>query len=149
MHDISLAFSVSALTFSCGVMWLSSQAANIEASNPNRLIAELRLAQYAALLMVLTAGVYIGLALGQEQQPRFELEIAFSTGFILLATLSTTWVPKKALTGLALAWIFHAIIDLGHIAEVLSVMQPSWYSTTCAIHNVVLAGFCYLPIWRR
>ena len=110
----------------------------MESSNPNRLITELRLAQYAALLMVLTAGVYIGLALAQEQQPRFELEIAFSTGFILLATLATTWVPTKALTGLALAWIFHAIIDLGHIAEVLSGMRPSWYSTTCAIHNVVL-----------
>ena len=149
MPDISLAFSVTALTFSCGVVWLSSQAANMEVSNPNRLITEFRLAQYAALLMVLTAGVYIGLALAQEQQPRFELEIAFSTGFILLATLATTWAPEKALTGLALGWLLHAIIDLGHIAEVLSVMRPSWYPTTCAIHNVVLAGFCYLPVWRR
>ena len=149
MPDISLAFSVTALTFSCGVVWLSSQAANMEASNPNRLITEFRLAQYAALLMVLTAGVYIGLALAQEQQPRFELEIAFSTGFILLATLATTWAPEKALPGLALGWLLHAVIDLGHIAEILSVMRPSWYPTTCAIHNVVLAGFCYLPVWRR
>tara|TARA_B100000029_G_scaffold282148_1_gene276121 strand:+ start:1854 stop:2303 length:450 start_codon:yes stop_codon:yes gene_type:complete len=149
MPDISLAFSVSALAFSCGIIWISNQAINMQTSHPNRLITQLRLSQYAALLMVLTNGVYIGLALAHEQQPRFELEIALSTGFILLATITTTWAPEKALTVLSIGWIMHAILDLAHIAEVLSVIQPSWYSTACAMHNVVLAGFCYLPVWRR
>ena len=149
MPDFSLAFSISALAFSCGVIWLSSQATNMEPSNPNRLITELLLAQYAALLMVLTAGVYIGLVLTQEQQPRIELDVALSTGFILLAAIAITWVPEKALTALAVAWTAHAMIDLGHIAELLSPIRPSWYPTTCALHDVVLAGFCYLPVWRR
>ncbi len=149
MPDFSLAFSISALAFSCGVIWLSSQAANMEPSNPNRLVAELRLAQYAALLIVLTAGVYIGLAMAQEHHPRVELDIAFSTGFILLAAIAITWVPERALTTLAMAWTAHAIIDLGHIAELFSPIRPAWYPTTCAMHNVVIAGFCYLPVWRR
>ena len=38
----------------------------METTNPDRLVAELRLAQYAALLLVLKAGVYIGLSLTQE-----------------------------------------------------------------------------------
>ena len=149
MPDFSPAFSLSTLAFSCGVIWLSSQAANMETTNPDRLVAELRLAQYAALLLVLTAGVYIGLSLTQEQQPRIELDIALSTGFILLAAITTTWAPDRALTVLAVAWTAHAILDLAHIAELLSTIRPSWYPTTCAIQNIILAGFCYLPIWRR
>ncbi len=121
----------------------------MESSNPNRLITELRLAQYAALLMVLTAGVYVGLAISQEQQPRNELDIAFSTGFILLAATAITRVPERALTTLAVAWTAHTIVDLGHISELLSPVRPAWYPTACAIHDVVLAGFCYLPVWRR
>ncbi len=131
-------------------MWLSRTAADLEVTHPDRLVAELRLAQYASLLLVLASGVYVGLALAHHDVPGTGFDIALATGFFLLAGVATTWEPIRALTALAMAWAAHAAVDLAHVADVLpATIAPAWYPTACAIYDVGVAGLCYLPVVRR
>ena len=146
----TLAFIAAAIALGGGVVWLASTAIGTDVTNPDRLVAELRLAQYVALLLVLAAGVYMGLALGHDEVPGTGFDIAIATGFFLLAGIATTWEPTRALTALAMAWTAHAAVDLAHVIDILpATIVPVWYPTACAMYDVAVAGLCYLPMLRR
>ena len=130
--------------------WLAWRAARLDVRAPDRLILELRLAQFSALLLVLVAGIYIGLALAHEETAGAGLDIAIAVGFFVAAGVITTWEPTQALTALAMAWAAHGLVDLAHITNLLpSTVVPSWYATGCAVYDVVVATICYLPVLRR
>ena len=146
------ALSVAAVTLGLAVAWLAWTAIRLDTASPDRLVAELRLSQVSALVLVLVvvAGVYVGAAVANETIPGVGLDIALATGFFVIAALATTSEPSRALMVLAAAWGAHALVDLGHLAEVLpSAAVPSWYPTACAIYDVGMAGVCYLPVLRR
>ena len=63
------------------------RTAAIPVSSPERLVAELRLAQIAALLLTLVAGAYLGLAAAQEGRTGVGLDIALAVGFFVLCRL--------------------------------------------------------------
>ena len=128
--------------------WLSISAARTDASSPARLVAELRLAQLAALLLVLVAGAYVGFAITHETRVGTGLDISLTVGFFVIAAVATTQDPRVALT--ALAFGAHAVVDVLHRGGVLSDnLAPAWYVTWCAIYDVLIAGLCYLPVLRR
>lgn len=130
--------------------WLAVRTARIEPSSADRLVGELRLAQFAALFLVLIAGVYLGFAIASTEPSGTGWDVALAIGFLVLASIVTTWDPRPALTALALAYAAHAAIDLLHIADVLpAAVVPRWYTTACAIYDIAIAGLCYLPILRR
>jgi len=142
--------SVAAVTLGLAVAWLAWTAIRLDTASPDRLVAELRLSQVSALVLVLVAGVYVGAAVANETIPGVGLDIALATGFFVIAALATTSEPSRALMVLAAAWGAHALVDLGHLAEVLpAAAVPSWYPTACAIYDVGMAGVCYLPVFRR
>lgn len=150
MTEATLAFGAAAIALGGGAVWLAYAAIGTKVTNPYRLVAELRLAQYVALLLVLTAGVYMGLALTHDEVPGTGFDIALATGFFLLAGIATTWEPTRALTVLAIAWATHAAFDLAHVVDLLPAsIVPAWYPTACAMYDVAVAGLCYLPILRR
>lgn len=132
------------------VVWLAVKAVRVDTTSPDRLVMELRLAQVSALLLVLTAGGYVGAAVAQPGSVGAGLDVALATGFFVLAALATTWEPARALTALAAGWAVHGLIDLGHLAQLVpSAVVPPWYPTACAIYGVGIAGVCYLPVLRR
>lgn len=144
------ALVVAAATLGLAVGWLAWTALRLDGSSPDRLVTELRLSQVSALLLVLTAGAYVGAAVANETTPGVGLDIALATGFFVVAALATTWDPSRALTALALLWVAHGLVDLGHLSGALpSAVVPAWYPTACAIYNVCMAGVCYLPVLRR
>lgn len=150
MTDATLAFAAAFLALGSLAVWLAIVATRADASDPNRLVAQLRLAQYAALLLTMTAAVFVGFALAQEGVSGAGFDVAIATGFFVLAATATTWEPGRALTALALAWCAHAIVNLGHAAGLLpSAVVPEWYPTACAIYDICMAGVCYLPMLRR
>lgn len=150
MTDATLAFAAAFLALGSVAVWLAIVATRADAADPNRLVAQLRLAQYAALLLALASAVYVGLALAQDGAAGAGFDVAIATGFFVLAATATTWEPGRALTALALAWCAHAIVDLGHAADLLpSAAIPEWYPTASAIYDVCMAGVCYLPVLRR
>ena len=127
-----------------------SVIATREDDSTSRLVAELRLAQFAALLLVLIAGVYIGFALAQGSTTGSGFDVALAVGFLALAAIATIQPPGTALTLLAAAFAGHAVVDLMHSAAVLpSVALPNWYTSACAVYDVGIAGICYFPIVHR
>jgi hypothetical protein len=144
----TLGFAAATLAAVYGVQ--SVRTAAIAVSSPDRLIAELRLAQVAALLLTLAAGAYLGFAAVHELQTGVGLDIALAAGFLVLACYTLTCDPRQALTLLALAFATHALLDIAHRPGVLPEdIAPRWYTIGCAVLNVVLGAFSYFPLLRR
>lgn len=133
-----------------GFTWQASRTAAFPSSSPHRLVAELRLAQMAALLLTLAAGAYIGFAVARENQLGVGLDIALAVGFLVAAGFTMVRDPRQALTIVAVAFAAHAIVDVAHRPGFLpDALAPRWYSVTSAIYDVYIGALCYLPILRR
>ena len=135
---------------SLALAWTAWQACRSDPNSPERLVVELRLSQYSALLLLLVVGVYVGLGVAHENIGGTGFDIAIAVGFFVIASSAITWEPATALTTLSLAWVGHSFIDLAHIVNLLpSDMTPAWHPRACAIYNVCVAAICYLPLLRR
>lgn len=133
-----------------GFTWMAARTAAIPAVSPHRLIAELRLAQMAALLLTLAAGAYVGFAVARENQQGVGLDIAIALGFLIAAGMTMLRDPRQALTIVALAFAAHAVVDVAHRPGLLPEgLAPRWYAIGCAIYDVYIGALCYLPILRR
>jgi hypothetical protein len=148
------AFQTTVLAFAmlgAALTWQAIRATMVPVSSPERLVAELRLAQMAALLLALSAGAYIGLAVAHEAEPGVGVDIALTVGFFVTAAATLVRDPRQALTILALAFAAHAILDVAHRPGWLlpDGMAPRWYSIGCAVYDVYIGALCYFPILRR
>lgn len=144
-----------AVVFGCAALglalgWVAWRAIRLDPTSPDRLVLELRLAQFSALLLVFVAGVYVGLDVAHEATSGTGLDVALAIGFFVVASAVTTWEPSMALTVLAIAWVGHSFVDLAHMVDLLpDAIAPVWYPKTCAVYNVCIAAICYLPVLRR
>lgn len=137
-------------TLAAGFLWQSVRTAAVAPSSPERLIAELRLAQMAALLLTLSAGAYIGFAVVRETEPGVGLDIALAVGFLVVAAVTMLRDPRQALTIVAVAFVAHAVLDIAHRPGLLpEALAPRWYAVGCAVYDVFMAAVCYLPVLRR
>ena len=134
-----------------GLTMLSVRTAAIPVTAPERLIAELRLAQIAALLLVMVAGAYVGLAVAHEARQGVGLDIALAVGFFVVAAATLVRDPRHALTILALAFAAHAVVDVAHRPGWLlpDAVAPRWYSIGCAVYDAYVGALCYWPILKR
>ena len=133
-----------------GFTWQAARTAATPTSSPDRLVGELRLAQLAALLLTLSAGAYIGFAIGRENAPGAGLDITLAAGFLLVSAVTMVRDPRQALTIVALAFAAHAVVDVAHRPGLLPEgLAPRWYSIGCAVYDVYIGALCYLPVLRR
>ena len=133
-----------------GFAWHAVRTSQIPPASPDRLVSELRLGQFAALLLALTAGAYLGFAVAHEAQPGVGFDVAFAVGFLVLAASTLVRDPRHALTVLALAFAAHAVLDVAHRPGWLpDSIAPRWYLIGCATYDVFIGALCYLPILRR
>jgi uncharacterized membrane protein HdeD (DUF308 family) len=150
MTEASRTILVAALSVAAGITWQGFRTAAIPLASHDRLIAELRLAQIAALVLTATAGAYLGFAATHEAQPGVGLDIALALGFGILAGVTLVRDPRQALTLLALAFAAHAVVDVAHQPGVLPEgAAPRWYALGCAVFNVYVGAVTYWPILRR
>ncbi len=130
--------------------WLALRALGQPAGTPDRLVAELRLSQLAALVLAFTAAGYLGLAAGRADVPGAALDAALTLVFLGIAVVAALRDPHEALTWLALGFLVHVGVDLLHGPDLLLAdVAPRWYVIGCASHNVVAGALCYLPVLRR
>ena len=146
LRTVAVAF----IGLAAGFSWHAVRTAMIPPSSPDRLVSELRLAQFAALLLSLTAGSYIGFAVAHEARAGVGFDIAFAVGFLVVAASTLITDPRQALTILALAFAAHAVIDIAHRPGLLpDGIAPHWYLIGCASYDVYIGALCYFPILRR
>jgi hypothetical protein len=130
--------------------WMSARALRLPAADPNRLVAELRLAQLAAVVLSFVAAAYVGLASAQPAVRGGGLDVAIALGFMIVAVTAPLRDPHEALGLLALAFVAHAVGDVLHRPGWLpDGLVPGWYAAGCAAQNALAAALCYLPVLRR
>jgi len=150
LTEASRTILIAALSIAAGMTWQGLRAAAIPLTSPERLIAELRLAQVGALVLMATAGAYLGFAVVHDSDPGVGLDIALALGFGIVAAVTLVHDPRQGLTLLALAFAAHAVLDVAHRPGVLPVgVAPRWYSLGCAVFNVYVGAVTYWPILRR
>lgn len=141
---------IAGLAIAAGFTWQGVRAALIPVASPDRLVAELRLAQIAALLLGTTAGASIGFAVAHEHHPATGIDVALAIGFFVIAASTLVRDPRQALTILALAFAAHAVVDVAQRPGALQgAVMPQWYALGCALFNVYIGAVAYLPILRR
>jgi|TARA_B100000315_G_scaffold196719_1_gene187890 hypothetical protein len=148
--DALRALLVTAVASGAGFAWLALRTSRLDRQGPERLVAELRLAQIAALLLAFVAGAYVGFAASASGAEAAGLDVALALGFFVVAAVAPTRDPGEALVVLALAFVAHAVADILHRPGALPVgVVPQWYLVGCAVYNVALGALCYLPLLRR
>jgi hypothetical protein len=142
--------AVAFLGLGAGFTWYAARTAFIPTASPDRLISELRLSQIAALLLSMTAGAYVGLAVARQDLLGVGFDVALAVGFFVLAAATLVRDPRQALTMLALGFAAHALVDVAHRPGWLpDGIAPRWYLIGCAMYDVYIGALCYLPILRR
>jgi hypothetical protein len=150
MSDTLGAAALASVALAGGFTWMAQRTAATPVSSPERLVAELRLAQLAALFLTIKAGAYVGFAAAQEAQPGAGMDIAIALGFFLVAAMVLIRDPRQALTLVALAFAAHAVVDVAHRPGLLlDGLAPRWYALGCAVVDVYIGACVYLPILRR
>lgn len=134
-----------------GLAWQAIRTAMVPVSSPDRLVAELRLAQIAALLLAMSAGAYVGLAAAREAQLGVGFDVALAVGFFVVAAATLVRDPHQALTILAFAFAAHAMLDVAHRPgwPLPDGMAPRWYSIGSALFDAYVGALCYFPILKR
>lgn len=151
MTEASQTILVAFVLIGMGLTWQTIRTAGVPVNSPDRLVSELRLAQLAGLLLVLSAGAYIGLAVAHEAYPGVGFDVALAVGFFVVAASTLVRDPRQALTILALAFAAHAVLDVAHRPgwPLPDGIAPRWYSIGCAVYDVYIGALCYFPILRR
>jgi hypothetical protein len=119
----------------------------VDPSHPDRLVGELRLAQWAAVLLAGIAAMSIGLAIAAGPVGTANADAALGVIFVGLAGIILQRDPREALLFVALAFSGHALLDIAHRPGWLAPeVAPRWFTIGCAVYNVYLAAVCY---WVR
>jgi hypothetical protein len=150
MTEAARTVAVAFLGLAAGLTWYAFRTAAIPTTSPDRLVAELRLSQFAALLLALIAGTYVGFAVVHEAQQAVGFDVALSIGFLVMAATTLVRDPRHALTVLALTFVAHAFFAVAHRPGGLADgIAPGWYLIGCAVYDVYIGALCYFPILRR
>jgi hypothetical protein len=116
-------------------------------SQPERLIGELRLAQWAAVLLAAAGSAAIGFATARASVPLGTIDVTVAVSYVLLSGLVLQREPRSGLLLAAVGFLAHALIDLAHRPGWLSAeLMPRWYIAGCAAWDLALSAVCF---WAR
>jgi hypothetical protein len=129
------------------VSLLAWRTSRIDPSHPGRLVSELQLARWAAILLAASGALAAGLALGRLDVPLGNADLAMGVVFVGAAGLVLQRDPRDGLLFAAGAFILHALVNLAHRPGWLSTdVVPHWFAVGSAIYDVYIAGLCF---WAR
>jgi len=124
--------------------WRTNRA---DPEQPERLIGELRLSQWVAVLLAATGGLPMGLAVAGSALPTAHLDLAIGVAFVGLAGLILQREPRQALLLATGGFLLHAVVDIAHRPGWLSPdLVPRWFVIGCASYDIFIAAVCY---WAR
>lgn len=147
MTDTARVLMTAAVLAASATGFFTWRLGQLDASGPQRLIASLRLAQWAALLLAATGAVSIGLAVAQDAMPSGTIEVTLGIAFVLLGGLVLNREPREALLVAAGGFVAHALVNIAHRPGLLEPsLAPRWYAVGCAVLDLYIAALCY---WAR
>lgn len=145
--EASRALVLGALTLVAALLVLTWQTIRIPAQAPHRVVAELRLAQAAAVLVAFSGAFLAGVAV-TSPGPVAALDMACAVLACGLALMTLVRDPRAALAWLAAAFAVRAMLDLGHLRGWLPIAVPASVLAGSLIANLCAAVCCVLPLRR-
>ncbi|MCC7042669.1 MAG: hypothetical protein IT183_02325 [Acidobacteria bacterium] len=147
MSDTARVLLTAAVLSAIALASFAWRVTRIDTDDTDRLIGELRLMQWAGVMLAAVSAIPIGLALAAPAAPLAHLDITLAAMFIGLAGLVLQRDPREGLLLACAGFFAHALIDIAHRPGWLAPdLAPRWYTIGCAIYNVFLAGWCF---WVR
>jgi hypothetical protein len=123
---------------------LAWRVGRTDPNQPERLIGELRLAQWAGILLAATGGIPMGFAIAGAAIPNAHLDLSLGLGFVAVAGFILYQDPRRALLIAVVGFLLHALLDIGHRPGWLSPeLEPRWYAIGCASYDICIAALCY------
>lgn len=114
-----------------------------DATGPERLVGQLRIAQWAALALAAMGASSIGLTVANEGAPLGTLEVTLGLAFVVGAGVVLRREPREALFLVAAGFVLHALTDIAHRPGGLAPIAPHWYAVASAIYDLYFAALCY------
>jgi len=129
------------------VSLLAWRTVRIDPSHPDRLVSELHLSRWAAILLASVGALTAGVAVGRIEVPLGTADAAMGVVFVGAAGLVLQREPRDGLLFAAGAFLLHALVTLAHRPGWLSPdVVPQWFAVGSAVYDVYLAGLCF---WAR
>jgi len=141
------ALFVGAGTLLAALAMLTWQTVRIPGHAPHRVVAELRLAQAAAVLLAFSAAFVAGLG-ASAPGPVAALDMACAVLVVGVALMTLVRDPRAALAWIAAAFLGRAILDLSHLLGWLPRVAVDPVLTGSLLANLGAAGCCTLPLLR-
>ena len=136
-----------AITLVAALAVLTWQTVRIPGHAPHRVVAELRLAQAAAVLLAFSAAFVAGLAAsGPGPVAAFDMACAVLIAGLSLMTLVRD--PRAGLAWIAAAFLGRAILDLAHLLAWLPSVADEPLLAGSLVANLMAAACCALPLLR-
>ena len=126
---------------------LTWQTVRIPGHAPHRVVAELRLAQAAAVLVAFSAAFLAGLG-ASAPGPVAALDMACAVLVAGLALMTLVRDPRAALAWIAAAFLGRAVLDLAHLLGWLPMVAADAVLAGSAAANGCAAALCVLPLSR-
>lgn len=136
-----------ALTLIVALTVLTWQTVRIPGYAPSRVVAELRLAQAAAVLLAFSAAFLAGLG-ASSPGPIAALDMACAVLCCGLALMTLVRDARAALAWIAAAFLGRMILDVLHLPGWLPTVAPREVLVGSALANLTAAGLVALPLAR-
>jgi hypothetical protein len=135
---------VGVLLAGAGLGAFALRVARIDPTGPQRLIGELRLSQWMALVLAAVGGAWTGAAAMRAAVPLGTIEITLAIATMVFAAWTLHHETRQSLQLLSLGFVVHALIDISHRPGWLAAdLAPRWFTVGCAAENLYLAAVCY------
>jgi len=142
--DTARLLLVAAVLSGAGLGAFVWRLARVDPAEPERLIGELRLSHWMALILAVVGGAWIGAAAARPVELLSSIDLTIAVALIVLAAWTLQRDTRSALVILSVAFLAHAIIDTAHrpgwLAEDLA---PRWFALGCAAYNLYLSALCF------
>lgn len=136
-----------ALTLVAALLVLTIQTVRIPGHVPSRIVAELRLAQAAAVLLAFSAAFLAGVS-ASSSGPVAALDMAAAVLCCGVALMTLVRDARTALAWIAAAFLARAILDLCHLLQWLPIVAPLPVIGGSLLANLSAAALVALPLGR-
>jgi hypothetical protein len=144
-HVLLVAGALSALALAV----FAAQIARLDSATPERLIAQMRLAQFAAILLAAVSGITCGLVVAAGSGPFTTLDTCLYAILGGLAAIIIRREPRPALLLAAAGLVAHGFITIAHRPGWIPTSPFSqWHAVGIAIYDLAIAMICVWT-WRR
>jgi hypothetical protein len=145
--DASYVLAIAAVMSGLTIILFATRVVRADPAQPEHLIGQLRLAQWAAVLLGGAGAISIGLAIASPLEPLAGAEAALGVVIVAWSGLVLQRDPREALVFVAAGFVAHALFNLAHRPGwFASAMTPHWYIVGITIYDVCLAAVCF---WAR